>query len=203
MIICELKNNQRTDALVSELVDIWEDSVRATHSFLTHADIETIKLYVPHAIKAVPHLFVARENTGSIHGFLGISGQKIEMLFIATHSFLTHADIETIKLYVPHAIKAVPHLFVARENTGSIHGFLGISGQKIEMLFIATQYRGHGLGKKSIQETMSLYPITDVVVNEQNQQAIGFYEHMGFEVYDRSAIDEHGGTFPILFMRKP
>lgn len=149
MIICELKNNQRTDALVSELVDIWEDSVRATHSFLTHA------------------------------------------------------DIETIKLYVPHAIKAVPHLVVARENTGSIHGFLGISGQKIEMLFIATQYRGHGLGKKLIQETMSLYPITDVVVNEQNQQAIGFYEHMGFEVYDRSAIDEHGGTFPILFMRKP
>ena len=60
-----------------------------------------------------------------------------------------------------------------------------------------------GLGKKLIQEAMSLYPITDVVVNEQNQQAIGFYEHMGFEVYDRSAIDEHGGTFPILFMRKP
>lgn len=147
MIICELKNNQRTDALVSELVDIWEDSVRATHSFLTHADIETIKLYVPHAIKAVPHLFVARENTGSIHGFLGISGQKIEMLFIATQ-------------------------------------------------------RGHGLGKKLIQETMSLYPITDVVVNEQNQQAIGFYEHMGFEVYDRSATDEQGGPFPILFMRK-
>lgn len=88
MIICELKNNQRTDALVSELVDIWEDSVRATHSFLTHADIETIKLYVPHAIKAVPHLFVARENTGSIHGFLGISGQKIEMLFL----LLTIAD---------------------------------------------------------------------------------------------------------------
>ena len=116
MIICELKNNQRTDALVSELVDIWEDSVRATHSFLTHADIETIKLYVPHAIKAVPHLFVARENTG---------------------------------------------------------------------------------------EAMSHYPITDVVVNEQNYQAIGFYEHMGFEVYDRSATDEQGGPFPILFMRKP
>ena len=149
MIISELKSNQRTDALVSELVDIWEDSVRATHSFLTHA------------------------------------------------------DIETIKLYVPHAIKAVPHLFVARENTGSIHGFLGISGQKIEMLFIASQYRGKGLGKKLIREAMSHYPITDVVVNEQNYQAIGFYEHMGFEVYDRSATDEQGGPFPILFMRKP
>ena len=143
MIISELKSNQRTDAQVNELVDIWEDSVRATHSFLTHADIETIKLYVPHAIKAVPHLFVARENTGSIHGFLGISGQKIEM------------------------------------------------------------HRGKGLGKKLIQEAMSHYPITDVVVNEQNYQAIGFYEHMGFEVYDRSATDEQGGPFPILFMRKP
>lgn len=121
----------------------------------------------------------------------------------ATHSFLTPTDIETIKTYVPNAIKAGPHLFVAKGNTGATQGFLGISGQKIEMLFIASQCRGQGLGKKLIKTAMSHYPITDVVVNEQNQQAIGFYEHMGFEVYDRSATDEQGGLFPILFMRKP
>ena len=149
MIIFELKSNQRTDAQVNELVDVWEDSVQATHSFLTQI------------------------------------------------------DIETINPYVPNAIKAVPHLFVAKGNTGAAQGFLGISGQKIEMLFIASQCRRQGLGKKLIEIAMSHYPITEVVVNEQNQQAIGFYEHMGFEVYDRSATDEQGGPFPILFMRKP
>lgn len=149
MIISELKSNQRTDAQVNELMEVWEDSVRVTHSFLTQA------------------------------------------------------DIEAIKSYVPNAIKAVPHLFVARGNTGSAQGFLGISGQKIEMLFIASQNRRQGLGRKLIEEAMSHYPITEVVVNEQNYQAIGFYEHMGFEVYGRSATDEQGGPFPILFMRKP
>ena len=149
MIISELKSNQRTDAQVNELMEVWEDSVRVTHSFLTQA------------------------------------------------------DIEVIKSYVPNAIKAVPHLFVVRGNTGSAQGFLGISGQKIEMLFIASQNRRQGLGRKLIEEAMSHYPITEVVVNEQNYQAIGFYEHMGFEVYGRSATDEQGGPFPILFMRKP
>ena len=69
MIISELKSNQRTDAQVNELVDVWEDSVQATHSFLTQTDIETIKPYVPNVIKVVPHLLVARGNTGSVQGF--------------------------------------------------------------------------------------------------------------------------------------
>lgn len=95
----------------------------------------------------------------------------------------------------------MPHLFIAKGNTGAAQGFLGISGQKIEMLFIVSQCRGQGLDKKLIEIAMSHYPITEVV-NEQHQKAIGFYEHMGFEVYDQAATDEQGGPFPILFMRK-
>ena len=66
MIISELKSNQRTDAQVNGLVDVWEDSVQATHSFLTQTDIETIKPYVPNAIKVVLHLLVARCHIGSV-----------------------------------------------------------------------------------------------------------------------------------------
>lgn len=29
----------------------------------------------------------------------------------------------------------------------------------------------------------------------------GFYEHMGFKVYERSEIDEQGNPYPILFMK--
>ena len=38
-------------------------------------------------------------------------------------------------------------------------------------------------------------------VNEQNEQAVGFYEHYGFEVFDRSETDGMGDPFPILHMR--
>ena len=44
------------------------------------------------------------------------------------------------------------------------------------------------LKKKKIKEKYD----EQVVVNEQNPQAKGFYEHMGFKVYERSEIDEQG-----------
>ena len=43
--------------------------------------------------------------------------------------------------------------------------------------------------------------VTEVVVNEQNLSARGFYEHVGFAVCGRSERDEQGGPFPILYMK--
>jgi putative acetyltransferase len=37
-------------------------------------------------------------------------------------------------------------------------------------------------------------------VNEQNDQAVGFYRRMGFEVASRSAEDGLGQPFPLLHM---
>ena len=48
----------RDAALVSDLVAVWERSVRATHTFLTDAEINRIKQYVPQAIAEVPELVV-------------------------------------------------------------------------------------------------------------------------------------------------
>ena len=70
-------------------------------------------------------------------------------------------------------------------------------------LFLFPKERGKGIGRQLLQYGIHNYEIREVAVNEQNPQAVGFYEHMGFEVYDRSATDEQGGPFPILFMRKP
>lgn len=39
-------------------------------------------------------------------------------------------------------------------------------------------------------------------VNEQNSQAVGFYEHMGFETYRRTDHDEEGNPNPLLYMKK-
>ena len=42
----------------------------------------------------------------------------------------------------------------------------------------------------------------ELFVNEQNPQARGFYEHMGFAVRERSELDEQGNPYPILFMER-
>ena len=46
------------------------------------------------------------------------------------------------------------------------------------------------------------YGIREVTVNEQNPQAVGFYEHMGFVTYKRTDRDEQGGPYPLLYMRR-
>ena len=49
-------------------------------------------------------------------------------------------------------------------------------------------------------EKIKAYGVTSLTVNEQNPQARGFYEHMGFEVYKRIEADEQGGPYPLLYM---
>ena len=36
------------------------------------------------------------------------------------------------------------------------------------------------------------YGICELTVNEQNPQAVGFYEHLGFKTYKRTGCDEEG-----------
>ena len=46
------------------------------------------------------------------------------------------------------------------------------------------------------------YAVSVLTVNEQNPQAVGFYERMGFKVYKRSDTDEQGCPYPILYMKR-
>lgn len=41
-----------------------------------------------------------------------------------------------------------------------------------------------------------------VDVNEQNPDAVKFYERMGFRTFHRDASDDQGNPFPILRMKK-
>ena len=120
----------------------------------------------------------------------------------ATHSFLTESEIEKIKDHVPQALRKIPHLIVAENEDGAYVAFAGIDGQKLEMLFVSAENRGRGIGKCILRYVMDTYAVNELTVNEQNPQAIGFYEHMGFRVYSRSETDEQGNLYPILYMKK-
>ena len=78
---------------------------------------------------------------------------------------------------------------------------MGIENSRLEMLFLSPSERGKGLGKQLIQYGIQNYGVQEVTVNEQNPQAVGFYEHLGFETYKRSEYDEEGNTYPLLYMR--
>ncbi len=70
----------------AEMLAVWENSVRATHDFITEEDIEFFKpIIIEHAFPAVTLRCVKDEN-GSILGFVGIDECKIEMLFVLNNT---------------------------------------------------------------------------------------------------------------------
>ena len=143
MKIYEIQN--RTPQMIAELLNVWEASVRATHLFLSDAEVKSIKEYVPRALENVEHLIIAEAEKPA--------------------------------------------------------AFMGTQNGRLEMLFIAPQERGKGIGKQMLQHGVRNYGITEVTVNEQNQQAVGFYEHMGFKTYKRTDLDEEGNPYPLLYMK--
>ena len=143
-----LECTDRTPALLAQLLDVWERSVRATHTFLSEPEILRIRQYVPEALGGVAHLFAALDEDGRPLGFMGVQDGSLEMLFLA-----------------PEA-------------------------------------RGRGLGRQLLQYGIDHCGVDRLAVNEQNPAARGFYEHMGFAVYRRTDTDEQGGPYPLLYMRR-
>jgi putative acetyltransferase len=66
------------------LVDIWLRSVRATHTFLSEEDIQSL---LPAARDYLtsdePELWLLCADSGAIMGFMGMSGSEIAALFLA------------------------------------------------------------------------------------------------------------------------
>ena len=119
----------------------------------------------------------------------------------ATHLFLSDGEIEHIKIYVPQLLREVPHLFLAEDEAGHLVAFMGVADRSLEMLFVAPEMRGRGIGEQMVAYGIEHYAIETLTVNEQNPLARGFYEHMGFQVYKRTELDEQGNPYPLLYMR--
>lgn len=118
----------------------------------------------------------------------------------ATHTFLSAGEREQIKECVPQALAQVPCLLAAWAAPDKPVGFLGIAGDSLEMLFLAPEARGKGLGKRLLRTAVEDYGVTRLTVNQQNPQAVGFYQHLGFRVTHTTPLDEQGRPYPLLYM---
>ena len=117
----------------------------------------------------------------------------------ATHNFLPDAEIDNL---LPLILNEYFHFVLLHKYVqhGQIVGFIGTSNDTIEMLFINPDFRGKGVGRVLTNFAVKDLKIKKVDVNEQNFQAIGFYEKLGFKVIGRSELDGQNKPYPILHL---
>lgn len=119
----------------------------------------------------------------------------------ATQDFLSEEDIVALRPGVVEALKQIRPLYVIRDEGGLIEAFMGVADGKVEMLFVAAESRGRGLGAALLRHAVDGLRAHSVDVNEQNPRALGFYRRMGFAIVGRSELDDQGRPFPILRLR--
>lgn len=119
----------------------------------------------------------------------------------ATHRFLTEADIQALYPLVRDRALPTLELWVLCADGGAVAGFMGLSGASVEALFVAPEFMRRGGGRLCLDHARRLKGRLTVDVNEQNPEAVRFYEACGFEVAGRSPLDSGGRPFPILHMR--
>ncbi|KQC00589.1 GNAT family N-acetyltransferase [Pedobacter sp. Hv1] len=117
----------------------------------------------------------------------------------ATHHFLDEKDIVLYKALIYNDYLYQVDLYGVKQNK-HILGFIGLDGDTIQMLFIDPIARGKGVGKYLIDFAIKQKGIRKVDVNEQNEQAVGFYLHLGFNITERFEEDASGRPYPILAM---
>lgn len=89
----------------SQLMKIWETSVKSTHDFLAKSDFELLKTIIPRDFFPQVKLFSIFEND-EIKAFLGVSDDNLEMLFVNAASrgkglgkFAVDYALNNLKIY--------------------------------------------------------------------------------------------------------
>ncbi|HEX8703055.1 MAG TPA: acetyltransferase [Myxococcaceae bacterium] len=118
----------------------------------------------------------------------------------ATHHFLTEEDIAFYATMVREQYLPSAALTVAVDG-GQVVGFLGVTGAKLDALFIDPAVHGRGIGRQMVEFARAGHDLMDVDVNEANHSACAFYERMGFVRIGRSPLDEQGRPMPLLHLR--
>ena len=120
----------------------------------------------------------------------------------ATHTFLSEQDIPSLLPPTRDYLTSDgPELWVLCTDDGVVVGFMGMSGSKMEALFLAPEFHGQGGGRRLVRHAQERHGELTTDVNEQNPAARLFYEACGFVVEGRSALDDQGRPFPLLHMR--
>lgn len=109
---------------------------------------------------------------------------------LKTHFFITDAYWKSNYDYVKKMLLQTEVYVYEDENV--IQGFVGVSDEYIEEIFISDKAQSHGIGKKLLDYLKNRKSELSLNVYQKNVRAIKFYQREKFEVI-REDFDEATG----------
>lgn len=120
----------------------------------------------------------------------------------ATHDFVSPEEIAGYEARMAGEFLPAVDLTVATDGEDRPIGFIGMDGDKIEMLFIDPAHHGQGLGRRLVDDVARERDGLRVDVNEENFGAVAFYWKVGFSPAGRSDLDSDGKPHPLLHLKR-
>lgn len=80
------------------------------------------------------------------------------------------------------------------EDAGEIQGFVGLTGEYIEGIFVADEMQSQGIGKRLLDHMKAIKDTLHLSVYQKNTRAIRFYQREGFVIQrEGEGLDESTG----------
>ena len=111
---------------------------------------------------------------------------------ISAHNFIDEKYWKTNKDKIQNQILK-SKIFVY-EDENEIKGFIGLSGNYIEGLFVKSKYQRRGIGKELLKHCKGIFWSLILKVYSENKAAVSFYEKNSFFRRDKMDNAETGKT---------
>lgn len=115
----------------------------------------------------------------------------------ATHDFLSPDDRARMEVEVSEFLPRAPAWLVFDAADRAV-GFMVFRDGQIDALFVDASARGIGIGRLLVAHALARHPVLTTDTYEQNVQALGFYERLGFKPVGRSPTVGRGRPYPLI-----
>jgi len=119
----------------------------------------------------------------------------------SSHAFMDDAEFVELKPRIRDLLLPSMDVWVA-ESVGETLGFVGARGEHVELLYIAPEAQGHGIGRLLLGQLAEGEGPRSVEVYAGNSVGLSFYLSQGFRETRRDPTDAAGRAFAIVHLER-
>lgn len=119
----------------------------------------------------------------------------------SSHAFMDDDEFVELRPRIRDLLLPSMDVWVA-ESEGETLGFVGARDEHVELLYIAPEAQGHGIGPQLLTHLAGGDGPRSVEVYADNAVGLGFYLSQGFHVARRDPTDGAGRGFPIVHLER-